>query len=171
MTLPSRTIRQSFVNRSADRLSTVRRLPDVWLPALPWCLTALRLGMGVVYVWFGALKLADTSPVASLVLAAYPFGQAPPWIVPVLGAVEVFIGLWFISNRWMNYLFPVFLAHIASTFVVLVSAPSMAFQNSDPLNLTTTGEFVIKNLVLVPAGTLIILLSTRPHQRTPADGA
>lgn len=171
MTTPSRAIRKPFVNLAADRIfPTNRRLPDVWLPALPWCLTALRLGMAVVYVWFGALKLAETSPVASLVLAAYPFGQAPSWIVPVLGAVEVFIGLWFAGNRRLDLLFPLFLAHIASTFVVLVSAPSLAFQNSDPLALTTTGEFVIKNLVLVPAGTLVILLSTRPHERTTADG-
>ena len=165
MTFPSRVLRKPFVN-----LATDRNLPDVWLPPLPWALTTLRWGMAVVYVWFGALKLAETSPVASLVLAAYPFGTAPAWIVPTLGVVEVLIGLWFATNRYLPYLFPLFIAHIASTFVVLVSAPSLAFQNHDPLALTTTGEFVIKNLVLVPAGTLVIL-NARRHEALATEGS
>jgi putative oxidoreductase len=156
MTIPSRAIRKPLVN-----LPTEERLFELLQRAMPLCLTVMRLGMAVVYIWFGALKLASTSPVATLVLAAYPFGQAPSWIVPLMGVVEVFIGLWFLSNRYMTYLFPLFLAHICSTFVVLVSAPSLAYQNNDPLALTTTGEFVIKNLVLIPAGTIVILLSSR----------
>lgn len=167
MSFPSRAIRKPFINLT----TTDRPLSEVWLPPVPWVVTALRYGMAVVYLWFGALKLADTSPVASLVLAAYPFGTAPSWIVPVMGVIEVFIGLWFASNRYLTYLFPVFIAHIVSTFVVLVSAPSLAFQNHDPLALTTTGEFVIKNLVLVPAGTLAVILSARRSEASETDGA
>jgi putative oxidoreductase len=91
--------------------------------------------------------------------------------VPVMGVIEVFIGLWFLSNRYLTYLFPLFLAHIVSTFVVLVSAPSLAFQNHDPLALTTTGEFVIKNLVLVPAGTLVVILSAGRSEAPQTEGA
>jgi putative oxidoreductase len=169
MTIDDPLLHEPAGNTSAEHQ---RRLPDVWLPPLSWCPTALRWGVALVYVWFGALKLDNNSPVASLVQAAYPFGQpAPAWVVPLLGVTEAIIGLWFLSNRYLNYLFPVFIAHMASTFVVLVSAPSLAFQSHDPLLLTTTGEFVIKNLVLIPAGTAAILLSIRQNERSMAEQA
>jgi putative oxidoreductase len=41
------------------------------------------------------------------------------------------------------------------TFLVLVVQPDIAFQEANPLLLTTEGEFVIKNLVLLSAGLLI----------------
>jgi putative oxidoreductase len=41
------------------------------------------------------------------------------------------------------------------TFLVLVIQPEVAFQDGNPLLLTTEGEFVIKNLVLLSAGLMI----------------
>jgi len=44
---------------------------------------------------------------------------------------------------------------MAGTFLVLVLRPELAFQSGNPLLLTVTGEFVIKNLVLIAAGLVI----------------
>ena len=41
---------------------------------------------------------------------------------------------------------------LAGTFLVLIVRPDIAFQHGNPLLLTTEGEFVIKNLVLIAAG-------------------
>jgi putative oxidoreductase len=41
---------------------------------------------------------------------------------------------------------------LAGTFLVLLIWPEAAFQEGNPLFLTTEGEFVIKNLVLIAAG-------------------
>ncbi|MFE7661900.1 hypothetical protein [Streptomyces celluloflavus] len=125
-----------------------------WRPSFPRTLTALRLALATVYVWFGVLKLLGTSPAGVLVRAALPF-PAPSWFVPALGGVEILIGTLFALNRYLPQLLPLFAAHMAGTFSLLVFAPHLAFQNADPLQLTATGEFVIKNLILLSAGALV----------------
>lgn len=54
---------------------------------------------------------------------------------------------------------------MAGTFLVLFTQPDLAFQNNNPLLLTTIGEFVLKNLVLVSAG-LVIGTTVRRHSET-----
>lgn len=63
-------------------LGTLRRI------SLP----VLRLSLGVIFVWFGALKVAGTSPATELV-AATVYLVDPAWFVPFLGVVEVLIGV------------------------------------------------------------------------------
>lgn len=48
-----------------------------------------------------------------------------------------------------------FWLQIAGTFLVLVLRPEVSFQRNNPLLLTMTGEFVVKNLVLIAAGLVI----------------
>jgi uncharacterized membrane protein YkgB len=48
-----------------------------------------------------------------------------------------------------------FALQMIGTFLVLVIQPEVAFQDGNPLLLTTEGEFVIKNLVLLSAGLVI----------------
>ncbi len=51
-------------------------------------------------------------------------------------------------------------AHLIGTFLVMIVQPAVAFQNGNPLLLTTEGEFVVKNLVLISA--LLMLAVQRP---------
>jgi hypothetical protein len=55
-------------------------------------LTALRIALGVVYIWFGALKVADRSPVEDFVQDVV-FVSDASWIVPAIGVWEIVIGL------------------------------------------------------------------------------
>src|SRR5688500_15683838 len=54
--------------------------------------TLLRVALAAVFVWFGALKLMGTSPVERLLAETLPFID-PDLSVPVLGGIEVLIGL------------------------------------------------------------------------------
>jgi uncharacterized membrane protein YphA (DoxX/SURF4 family) len=54
--------------------------------------TTLRVALGVVFVWFGALKLADATPVGALVEGTTPWPD-PSWFVPALGAFEMVMGV------------------------------------------------------------------------------
>ena len=56
----------------------------------------------------------------------------------------------------------VLVAHLCGTFLVLVMQPELAFQNGNPLLLTTIGEFVIKNVVLISAA---LVLAARLRER------
>jgi len=52
-------------------------------------LPLLRLAIGAVFIWFGALKIADATPVADFVANTLPwFNRA--WVVLALGTVECF---------------------------------------------------------------------------------
>jgi putative oxidoreductase len=124
-------------------------------------LPALRVALGGVYVWFGALKIAGTTPVGGLVEATTPWAD-PGWFVPAMGAFEVALGLWLIVGRGLLFALPLFVGHLLGTFGVLVMVPEVAFQAGNPLRLTVEGEFVVKNLVLLAA---VILVATRTGLR------
>jgi uncharacterized membrane protein YkgB len=127
--------------------------------------TLLRLSLGAVFVWFGALKVADVTPVADLVAGTVPWFDRS-WFVPTLGAVETLLGLALIIGRFATVVCAVLVGHLCGTFGVLVMQPELAFQNGNPLLLTTIGEFVVKNVVLISAA-LVIASRLRPGVRPP----
>lgn len=115
---------------------------------------ALRVALGIVFVWFGALKVAGLSPVGDLV-AGTVYWVNPRVFVPLLGIWEMVVGLGLLLRVAMRIVLLFFWMQMAGTFLVLVLRPELAFQRGNPLLLTTTGEFVIKNLVLIAAGVVI----------------
>jgi uncharacterized membrane protein YkgB len=117
-------------------------------------LTLLRISLGVVFVWFGALKVANVTPVGELVAGTLPFVD-PDWFVPFLGGVEVALGLGLLLGRAITVVSAVLVGHLCGTFLVLVMQPELAFQNGNPLLLTTIGEFVIKNVVLIASALVL----------------
>jgi putative oxidoreductase len=133
---------------------TIRRLLGRASPIL------LRISLGIVFVWFGALKVAGASAVGGLVAATVPFLDSA-WFVPVLGVVEILVGVAFATGRLLRVVLPVFAAHMAGTFLVLLTLPDVAFQGANPLVLTAVGEFVVKNLVLLSAG-LVVASGVKP---------
>jgi putative oxidoreductase len=116
--------------------------------------TLLRVSLGVVFIWFGALKVVNLTPVGDLVAGTLPFLD-PTWFVPVLGAVEVALGIGLLLGRAITLVCAVLVAHLCGTFLVLVMQPELAFQNGNPLLLTTIGEFVMKNVVLISAALVL----------------
>ena len=82
-------------------------------------LTLLRISLGVVFVWFGALKVANVTPVGDLVAGTLPFVD-PAWFVPFLGCVEVALGLGLLLGRAITVVSAVLVAHLGGTFLVLV---------------------------------------------------
>jgi uncharacterized membrane protein YkgB len=61
-------------------------------------------------------------------------------------------------------------AQLIGTFLVLIVRPDIAFDNGNPLLLTTEGEFIVKNLVLISAAlTVGSQVRTLPGWKTPTD--
>lgn len=135
-----------------------------------WSVPVLRVSLGVVFVWFGALKIGRISPVADLV-AQTVYWVDPRWFVPALGVVEVLIGLGLIMGVGLRIVLFVFLAQMVGTFLVLVVRPDVAFVNGNPLLLTTVGEFVVKNLVLLAAGLVVGSTVRGPRARVSTEDA
>lgn len=131
-------------------------------------LTLLRVSLAVVFVWFGALKIFGVTPVTELVTAVV-YWVEPSWFVPILGVFEVLVGLGLLAGVGMRLVLLLLVAQLIGTFLVLVIRPDLSFQNGNPLLLTTEGEFVVKNLVLISAGlTVGSQVRTLPGWRTPA---
>ncbi|MDP8958840.1 MAG: YkgB family protein [Actinomycetota bacterium] len=128
-----------------------------------WSVTLLRVSLGIVFLWFGALKVLDVTPVAELV-ASTVYWVDPGWFVPLLGAVEMLVGLGLLVRRALRAVLAVFLVQMAGTFLVLVIQPEVAFSEGNPFQLTTEGEFVIKNLVLLSAGLVVGSTVRRPSE-------
>ena len=87
------------------------------------------------------------------------------WFVPALGAVEAILGVALLVGRLLTAVCAVLAAHLAGTFLVLIMQPQLAFQDGNPLLLTTIGEFVVKNVVLISAA--LVLASKLRDSRQP----
>lgn len=133
------------LQRADERILTLLR--RVSLPLL-------RISLGVVFVWFGALKVAGVTPVTDLV-AGTVYWVDPDWFVPALGVMEVLVGAGLIAGRLMRAVLLLFAVQMVGTFLVLVVQPNVAFTAGNPLLLTVEGEFVVKNLVLLSAGLVV----------------
>ena len=69
-----------------------------------------------------------------------------------MGAWEIVIGLGLLFPVALRLTLAMLWLQLAGTFLALVVLPSDCFQDNNPLLLTTTGEFVVKNIVLISAG-------------------
>lgn len=129
-------------------------------------ITLLRWALGIVYIWFGGLKLVGKSPVADLVAETTPL--LPSNVsVPLIGALEVGIGAGLLARLALPFTLLLFFGQLLGTFLVLLRFPQRSFQNGNPLLLTKNGEFVVKNLVLLAAGLVVASTQNRPTEELP----
>jgi len=126
----------------------VVRTLDVWAPTL------LRYALAVVFIWFGALKVIGRSPVYELVADTVPFLPGS-FVVPAFGVLEVAIGVGLLLGIGLRVVLLFLVLQMLGTFLVWVTQPGESFQDGNPLLLTTTGEFVLKNLVLIAAAMVV----------------
>ena len=140
---------QPEVRKKAERLDERLRplLARIGVPLL-------RISLGVVFLWFGLLKIFDVSPVSGLV-ANTIYWFDPDVVVPALGVFEVFVGACLVAGRLMRIALPLLVLQMAGTFMVLILLPDVAFRDGNPFLLTVEGEFVVKNLVLLSSALVI----------------
>lgn len=121
--------------------------------------TLLRIGIGLVFVWFGALKLVPgLSPAEGLVRASTPFLPGDLF-VPLLGAWEVLIGLGFLTGRFLRATIFLLFVQMPGTFLPVLLLPERVF-TLFPLGLTLEGQYIFKNLVLI-SGALVVGATVR----------
>jgi putative oxidoreductase len=136
-------------------------LTEVWRAVDRISVSLLRIAIGTVFVWFGALELTGDTPVARLVADTLPF-LPKGFIVPALGIFEVLLGVALLIGRRLDLVVIPLVLHLTGTFLVLVVTPQTAFANHNPLMLTMVGEFVVKNVVLIAAA---LVVATKCAQR------
>jgi len=127
----------------------------------------LRMALALVFLWFGALKLFGVSPVADLVEKALPFLPARMAVVAT-GVLEVTIAVGLLTDFAPRLTMVLFFAMLLGTFSLLMTQPALSFVGASPIRLTVTGEFIVKNVVLLAAGlTLVPGAARRRARRRP----
>jgi uncharacterized membrane protein YkgB len=115
----------------------------------------LAISIGLVYLWFGALKFfPDLSPAEELAKSTVhvlTFGLIPDGVALILLALwETWIGIFLVFNVARKTVVFMALVHIIFTFTPLVFFPDQVFSGGMPF-LTLLGQYIIKNLIIVAA--------------------
>lgn len=113
----------------------------------------LRWSVGLVFVWFGALKTVGMSPAQELV-ARTVYWFPPDVFIPILGYWEILIGLGLIIRPLARLAIALLFLQMPGTFLPLVLLPDVCF-TSIPFGLTIEGQYIIKNLVLISAAIVV----------------
>jgi uncharacterized membrane protein YkgB len=114
----------------------------------------LRIALGVVFIWFGALKLVPgLSPAEDLVLATVPFLPGHLFM-RVLAVWEIVIGLGFLTGRALRLTIFLLFLQMPGTLSPLFLLPERVF-TVFPYGLTLEGQYIVKNLVLISAALVI----------------
>jgi putative oxidoreductase len=158
--LPDRSALATLYGRLDKMLTEVLR---------PVTLPAMRVLLGLLFMWFGALKVLGRSPVGELVSGTLPWAD-PHLTVLVLGTVEFVLGAGLVTGVAVRVVLPLLVAHLCGTFLTFVMLPQLMFHGHNPLLLTESGEFVTKNLVLI-AATLVLIAHTGTAPRSTVDSA
>ncbi len=119
----------------------------------------LRIGLGLVFFWFGVLKffpsLSPAQELATRTISVLSLGLIGPAVsLPLLAAWEVTIGLGLIFGRWMRVTLLLLWLQMLGTVTPLLLFPAEAFSYI-PYAPTLEGQYIIKNIVLIAAGLVI----------------
>ncbi len=130
-------------------------------------LPVLRISLGVIFIWFGALKPLGNSP-ANDVITRTVYWFDPDIFIPILGVWEIAIGLCLLYAPFIRAGLFLLALQMPGTFLPLVLLPEVCFVNF-PFDLTLEGQYIIKNLVLIGAaivvGSRLAPLAEKSHNK------
>ena len=116
--------------------------------------TFLRISMGIVFFWFGVLKLTpELSPAETLIRESITFFSMS-WFLPLLAVWEMAIGLGFITGRFMRLTILLLFLQMPGTISPVFLRPDLVFTQF-PFGLTLEGQYIVKNMVLISAALVV----------------
>jgi uncharacterized membrane protein YkgB len=140
-------------------MPTISALLDTFDRLVVWAMDSFgikfaRLALGIVFIWFGALKMiGDLSPAYDLV-AATVYWLTPEIIIPLIGLWEVAIGVAFLFPPLTRLALLLLIPQMPATFLPLVLLPAVTF-TVVPWGLTLEGQYIVKNLVIIACALII----------------
>jgi uncharacterized membrane protein YkgB len=119
----------------------------------------LRVSLGVVFLWFGALKLfpglSPAQDLAARTIQILSLGLlSADTAVLILAVWECLIGLGLILRVFLRGTLLLLWLQMLGTITPLLLFPAETFQRV-PYAPTLEGQYIIKNLVLISAGIVI----------------
>jgi uncharacterized membrane protein YkgB len=118
-----------------------------------WGVFLLRVSLGTVFIWFGALKPLGLSPAQELVERTVYWAD-PAWFIPFLGVWEVAIGVGLLFRPLLRAAILLLFLQMPGTVMPLFLLPEVCF-TIVPYAPTLEGQYIIKNLVLISAAIVV----------------
>ena len=120
-----------------------------------YSLTLLRITIGIVFVWFGALKFfPGMSPAEHLIRESITF-LSMDWFLPFLAALEVTIGVCYIlGGKFLRVAVILMLGQMAGAMSPMVLRPDLIWVKF-PFVWTLEGQYVFKDIVLISVALVI----------------
>ena len=123
-----------------------------------WGILALRISLGIIFIWFGILKPLGISAAIPLVKATtswMPLFGSDGW-VNIIGWWEVAIGVCFLFKKTLRAAIALLTMQMVGTFLPLFILPDVTFQAGlIPYAPTLEGQYIIKNLMIISAALVI----------------
>ena len=122
-------------------------------------ITILRVGLGIVFLWFGLLKfvpgVSAAEDLAGRTIEILTFGLIAPSVsVVILACWESVIGLGLVTGRFLRATLLLLILQMLGTLTPLVFFPAETFTRL-PYAPTLEGQYILKNVVLIGAGLVI----------------
>jgi len=119
----------------------------------------LRIGLGVVFLWFGVLKFfpgaSPAETLAARTIEVLSGGLIRPDIsLPILATWESLIGLGLLAGRFMRATLLLLVVQMLGTLTPLLIFPGETF-TTFPFAPTLEGQYIIKNVVLIGAAMVV----------------
>jgi uncharacterized membrane protein YphA (DoxX/SURF4 family) len=112
-----------------------------------------RWALGLLFVWFGSLKLFG-QPSATSIIAKTVYVGAPDVTVPLLGAWEVMIGTCLMVRPFMRVGIALLIIRLPGTILALVLRYDECFVGS-PFTPTIQGQYLLKDAALLGAALVL----------------
>ncbi|NNV56449.1 hypothetical protein [Limnovirga soli] len=122
-------------------------------------MSLLRISVGIVYLWFGALKfIQGLSPAEQLAMATIhklTFGLINDHTnIMLLASWECLVGLILITGKFLKPALYFLFLHMVCTFTPFIFFPEQTFRFA-PYGLTLTGQYIVKNIIIIAAGIVL----------------
>lgn len=122
-------------------------------------ITILRCSIGLIFIWFGALKLvpglSPADQLATDTTMALTFALVSEDVARLsLAGLEILIGFGLLAGRFLRLTLLLLFAQMAGTLTPLFIFPDQIWLNF-PFVLTLEGQYIVKNAVLISAGFVI----------------
>ncbi len=119
----------------------------------------LRVCIGIIYVWFGALKffpkLSPADQLAKDTIDLITFGLFSSDVSILLLAIwETTLGIMVMIGFWNRSVFFMLMLHLVCTFVPLFFFTEISFTTS-PYAFTLVGQYIMKNIIIICAALVI----------------
>lgn len=130
----------------------------------------LRISIGIIYLWFGALKFFHGySPAEDLAINTInklTFSLIPQPVNIILLAVwECAVGIALIIGKGVRTALTLLFIHMVCTFTPLLFFPSLSFKYA-PYGFTLVGQYIMKNIIIICAAIVIWPQKDKPGYKS-----